>query len=330
MEKILNQEEIDALFRAAQGRDAQKPTSAPKHRSITAWNSRLAGQISKEQVRSVSLLHDGFARNLTHSLGAYLRVLFEVNLVSAEQLSYAEFLQRVPEMTYLASVRVSPFAVGAAFQMDLALAFPVIDLLLGGSGKPDESARDMTEIEEQVLESVVKLICHELEATWQPLLEVGFVFAQREQSAQILRLMLPSEKVLSLSFEIRMSQARGTLNLVLPAVASTALLRKLSQEMPAQARRPAAPGSAHLQERLRHCGFATQLVLPPTAVAARDLIELEPGHVFILQHRIGQPAVLCVSGKKMFLAQPVGVGATRGCQIQQRLSISSASPKELP
>jgi len=48
------------------------------------------------------------ARNLTHNLAAWLRSRFQVNLVSAEQIQFNEFLLRIPEISYVASVRLEP------------------------------------------------------------------------------------------------------------------------------------------------------------------------------------------------------------------------------
>jgi len=108
MEKVLNQDEIDAMVRLA----------------------RAGGRLE-----AITSLHEGFARNLTHVLGAYLRVGFAATLASAENLAYGEFLQRIPETTYLASCRLDPMGVNAALQLDLKVALPIIDLLLGGEGK---------------------------------------------------------------------------------------------------------------------------------------------------------------------------------------------------
>src|ERR1022692_746006 len=240
MEKILNQEEIDALFLKAQGPGmtasaAREPEGPTRH--VTARDIRQAGQLGKEHVRAVSMLHDSFARNLTHNLGAYLRGVFEVNLVSVEQLSYGEFLQRIPEITYFASINLMPADALAAMQVDLPLADPIIDLMLGGHGKVERGIRDITEIEEGILESVVRIICRDMQVSWQPLLELEFNFDQRQQQAQILQLMPPSEKVLALSFEIRMPEIRGLLNFAFPAVISNALLRRLSKQWSYRRRR---------------------------------------------------------------------------------------------
>src|SRR6185437_10199049 len=104
MEKILRQDEIDALFEAAR---AAAPDAVPTEvkARVVPYNFASAGQISTEQLRAISMLNDLFARNLTHNLSAWLRTRFQVNLVSAEQIPFNEFLLRIPEISYVASVR---------------------------------------------------------------------------------------------------------------------------------------------------------------------------------------------------------------------------------
>src|SRR5437660_3224893 len=197
MEKVLSQEEIEALVQAARGGrlDAYLKPLPP---TAKLWDVRESGQIGREQIQSISVLHEGFARNLTHSLGAYLRIVFQAALVSAEHLSYRDFLQRVPEITYLASCKLDPMGVTAVLQLDLSVAFPIIDLLLGGEGRGGALSREITEIEEQILESVMRIICRELGATWHSL-SLEFCFDQRQQPGQVQRLIPPDEKTLSLS-----------------------------------------------------------------------------------------------------------------------------------
>ncbi len=139
MEKVLNQEEIDAIVRMARS-GSKLEVTPPAPPAVERWDVRHAGQIGRDQLQAINSLHEGFARNLTHSLGAYLRVAFSAALVSAEHLTYREFLQRVPEITYLASCRLDPTGVNAALQLDLKVAFPIIDLCCW-EGKAKASSR---------------------------------------------------------------------------------------------------------------------------------------------------------------------------------------------
>ncbi len=96
----LSQDEIDRLFREAGTAGAEEAKVAAK--KSFAYDFRRPDRIPKEQLRSIHLLHDFFARNLAGSLGAYLRAYVVVHLVSVEQLSFAEFLQYLPTPTCIA------------------------------------------------------------------------------------------------------------------------------------------------------------------------------------------------------------------------------------
>jgi len=315
LEKVLNQEEIDRLFKAAQG---SAPAAAPiKRRTTQECDFRQAGQLSKDQVQQVTLLHETFAPNLANSLGAYLRVGFQTSLVSVEQLAYGDFLGRVPEQTYFATVALSPLEEWASIQLDLPLVFPIIDLLLGGPGQSLEEQRDLTEIEEHIIESIVAIICRELQTTWQPVLPLEFKVGQRLKKAQIMTLMSPAERVLNLSFEIRLTDIRGTLNLIFPPVVSNMLLRKLAQQGMARRRRPSADDAARIRERLLDAKFTVQLDLPHIPIRIGEIVDLEVGKVLHLRQLLNVPMTVAVNGCPAFSGAPVSCGPMRGGLIYE-------------
>jgi flagellar motor switch protein FliM len=313
MQNELNQEQIDAMVRAART-GGRAESSGAKELKVEPWDVRRAGQIGREQLQAVTQLHEGFARNLTHSLGAYLRVVFAVALVSAEHLTYHEFLERIPETTYLASCILEPMGVSGALQLDLKVAFPIVDLLLGGEGKEVTTTREITEIEEQIVESVARIVCRELGAAWEAVnLEVGF--EKRMEPGEVQQLLQPDEKILSLSFEITMSEVRGGLNLAVPVSVSHALLRKISAER--SGRRPR--GQSEWRERLKHrlleCPFSAELGVNDVRAAVGELSQLAPGQLLALRRSAALPASLTVGGVEMFRAVPARSGDTRAAQV---------------
>jgi flagellar motor switch protein FliM len=245
---------------------------------------------------------------------AYLRIGFDCSLVSAEHLTYREFLQRIPEKTYLASIDLLPVGAIAVLQLDLAIAFPIIDVLLGGEGKSSDSARDVTEIEEQVLEGIIRLMCRELQTSWQAI-SLEFNFEQCQQISQAQRLMPPEEKTLCLSFEIKMSETRGTLNLAIPAVVSNALLRKISADFSYQ--RPRSPIEARfqIQKKLLDCFFLVELSIPGLQVPLENLNDLVPGALLPFSIEASTPAVMMVEDVPLCSAAPVRVNARRAARV---------------
>ncbi|HEY7839549.1 MAG TPA: FliM/FliN family flagellar motor switch protein [Terriglobales bacterium] len=303
MERLLHQDEIDSLFRTARG---EQPGPPPRRqRQLEPCDFRKAGQITREQSRAVSGLVERFARNLGHSLGAYLRTRLELSLVSIEQLGFGEFMQRMPEISYVASLTVMPIGASSALQLDLELAYPMIDLVLGGNGAAGEPGREVTEIEEQILEGIVTVVMRELQQVWQPVLDLSFAFEQRQPTAQIFRLMPPGEKIMTLSFEVHLGEKRGMMNMVFPAVVSTGLLRRLSEARVSYRRQDAAETRPRVHKQLLGARFDLELVLPPSPLAIRDLIDLRIGQVLTFTHPAHRLAEVKIAGLTAFAAQAI-------------------------
>jgi flagellar motor switch protein FliM len=328
MEKILTQDEIDQLFRAAQG-GAPKVRQAPQ-RAVKDCDFRQAGQLSKDQVRQITSMHETFPPNLSGALGAYLRVGIYANLVAVEQISYSEFLTRLPEQTYVATISLMPGDEWAALQLDMPLLLPMIDLLLGGSGQATTEPRDPTEIEEQILESVVAVICREIQATWRPILPLEFRMGQRLKQAQIMTLMMPGERALYLSFELLLNDIRGLLNLVFPAAISNALLRKLALQGMVQRRPSAADYSGRLRERLLDCGFMCELQITHLPIRIGDIVDLQPGSILPLHHALHDSMSFAVNGCAVFRGLPVSCGPLRGALLQEKVESLDVSRGEHP
>jgi len=328
MEKILNQSEIDALFKAARDRVPRRAQPAERDKPVTPCDFRRAGLITADELRAINMLHDTFVRSLTRSLAAYLRMAFEVNLVSTEQLTYGEFLQHVPEVSYVASVHLRPFDAVAVVELDSPLAFSMIDLLLGGPGEPVAVVREVTEVEEEILKGVVQLICRELQTAWQPIVGAEFQFEERQRQTQIPHLMPPNEKILSLSYEVRTSAVSGMLITAFPALVASALAQKLSQQASHRWHRAGTGGGSTLREKLQKCSFPVELILPGGTVGSRQLLELQEGRILPLRVRAHEPAVLYVESQGLFIAQPVRSGNHRAAQVVDKIGAGDSRRSE--
>jgi flagellar motor switch protein FliM len=313
MEKTLKQDEIDALFSAARPTAPEAARAEARPRAVP-YNFSSAGQISKEQLRAISMLNDLFARNLTHNLAAWLRTRFQVNLVSAEQIQFNEFVMRIPEVSYVASVRLEPLGALSVLQLDLGLAPPIIDLLLGGEGQ-DGPLREITDIEESIVASVVEIICRELTAAWQPV-GLSFNFERRQMQTQVARIMSVNEKTLCLSFEIRMPHSSGLLNLAFPAVVANTILRRLTSDRGGR-RRHADETRARMEVMARRIRFGGSLQLPGVRIAASSLENLQPGSILPLNLAANTLPVWQVGGQPLSQAQAIRQGPHRAARMER-------------
>jgi flagellar motor switch protein FliM len=313
MGKQLGQGDIDALFAAAGAKAAAtgEPASEPQ---LERFDFSRAGQISNDQMRAISSVNDLFARNLMHTLGTWLRTPFKMKLVSGEQLPFSEFLEQLSLPSYVCSIRLEPLGAVGLLELELALASPIVDVLLGGVGRAWPT-RELTEIEETVLTSVVKMAVNELNQAWQSV-GLEFVFEKREAEPTITRMMAAGEKTLCVSFEARMPEAQGAMNLCLPAVVLNAILRRLISEGD-RPRRRSKEAHARVRELMGGARLGAVLQLPAMRLPARELAALAPGSVLRLPLPKHTKSEIRIAGLGFGQAYPVRSGEHRGAQLAQ-------------
>jgi len=228
-------------------------------------------------------------------------------------LPFSEFIERLSPLAYLCSVRLEPLGAVGLIEIDLSLAAPIVDVLLGGTGQT-ALLRELTEIEESIMTSVVEMVVQELTLAWQ---SVGLEFAleKRETEAQAARTMTLGEKTLCVSFDLKMLAAQGVLNLCLPAVVLNAILRRLITEGD-RPRRRSVDASARMRELLSRAMAGVTLQLPAMRLRASQVAELEPGTVLRLPISRHECSEVRIGGLKLADAQPVRSGEHRGAQLE--------------
>src|ERR1700741_3485597 len=223
LSRQLSQQEIDAVFQNIQERKREAPA--------VKFDFRRPDRIPKSQVRAIHLLHDPFFRNLVSSLSAFLRSYLTVNLVSVEQLSYSEFLDGLPSPTCILSLGLSPYDGSGVMELNPSLVFPILEMLLGGTGKSSASIqRDITEIEQKLLDGLFRIILHDLREAWKAVTAIDFIIESMETEPQLLHILAPNEAVVSIGIEIRIGETVGMMNIALPSIVIKMMRQKFDQQ----------------------------------------------------------------------------------------------------
>src|SRR4029079_801792 len=105
----------------------------------------------------------------------------------------------------------------AALELNPNVAFAMIDRILGGNGVTAAPQRALTEIEQNVVDAVVKLLLAHLTETWRTVTEIRFHVHARETRPQMLQVASWNEVVILLAFELKVGDTRGLLNICVPA-----------------------------------------------------------------------------------------------------------------
>jgi flagellar motor switch protein FliM len=198
-------------------------------------------------------------------------------------------------------------------ELELALASPIVDVLLGGVGRAWPT-RELTDIEEAILTSVVQMAVQELNLAWQSV-GLEFVFEKRESEPTVPRMLTAGEKTLCVSFEARMPEAQGAMNLCLPAVVLNAILRRLISEGDRPKRR-SKEAHARIRELMGEAKIGAVLQFPVMRLRASELTALEPGTVLRLPLPKHSTSELRIGGLQFGRAHPVRTGEHRGAQLE--------------
>lgn len=303
MNRILSEEEMEMLRASAKAIGSRHGAAdMAGGREVFAYDFRHPDRVSKEQIRSLHFLHERFTRKLSSSLAAYLRASVEVSTTSIDQLTYGEFLMGLPDPTVFFSVGLPPIEGLGALEMSPSLAFAVIDRMLGGAGRQGSlpAARPLTEIEQHVIDAVMHVIIDNLTDSWRPVREVDFQIQAREAHPQMLQVAPPNEPVLVLVFEVRVAEAKGLLNLCLPAAAAAIF----DHGFAGTRREPTSAESERLWRSLSRIQVGLGVTIE-TRMTSREILDLAPGDLLSLGHPVREPLEVRAGRIVKYLAEPV-------------------------
>jgi flagellar motor switch protein FliM len=313
----LSQAEIDELLVAAGSSGAARPESAAAAGlQVNRYNFRRPDRVSKEQLRSLHFLHDRYAVNLSSSLSAFLRAVTEVSIVSVEQFAYSEFLMSCPDPTAFYSFAMLPIDGLAALEINPAIAFTMIDRMLGGTGQTAAPNRALTEIEQNVLDSVVKLLLEHLAETWRAIAELQFRMQDRETRPQMLRVTGPNEIVILLAFELRIAETRGMLNLCFPAAMIEAMEDKFAQGWQRTRRQPTPVEQERLAANIGRIPLTVTTQLE-TRLGTGELLALKPGDVISLGHALSSPVGVNVGDVRRYFGRLTTTAAGAAVRVDR-------------
>lgn len=314
--RVLTQEEIDNVFKKMSGNAA----SSRDQVQALPYDFRRPDRIPKDQLREIHLLNENFCRNLAGSLSAYLRAYVTVNLISVLQLSYAEFLQCFPSPTSISILSLHPFEGKGILELNPSLVFPIIEILMGGQGKPSSiPKREITEIEQSILEGALRLILKDLREAWTNVANFDLVPEKTETEPQLVQVLSPNEAVVAVGVEVKLGECTGMLNFGVPAIIVKMLRQRFDQRW---SQRKVAPSD---QERSRIFALAqparmeTDALIEGSSISLKSLIHLKVGDVLALDYPVDRPLQVLVNGKRKFTGRVAVRGQKKAVTIDQLL-----------
>ncbi len=285
------------------------------------FDFRRPDRIPKSQLRAIYLLHENFVRNLMPSLSAYLRSYVVANLVSIEQLKFGEFLEYLPTPTCLAALGLLPHDGIAVLELNPSLAFPIIEILLGGNAKCSPAVvREATEIELSLLDGLFHVILRDLTEAWQTVAPVDFRVECLKTDPKLLPIVAQNEAVVAIAIELRIGEIVGMVNIAVPSVIVKMSRQKLDQQWPARKTSSTHSEQTRVMNLLLGSQLRLEARLEGTTLLMNDLLRLKEGDILGLDYPVQQPIGCRVNGKLKFRGQVLAQGNRLGFLVEERTS----------
>lgn len=331
MEDILSQAEIDALLSAISTGEV-RPEEIKEDRAqktVKVFDFRRPSKFSKDHLRTLEMLHESFARLLSTYLSTSLRAVADVALVSADQLTYDEFIRSVPNPTLISILRMDPLDGNVIFEINLNLVFAIIDRLLGGPGQITAKVRELTEIEESLIKTVISRALFNLQEAWKSMLEVEFQILDLETNPQFAQIAPPNDMVVLITFEAKVAETSGMISICIPYSVLEPNIGKFSaQQWFSGVRRAAHSESKTIQKELEKIKVDLSAQLGDVCLSLQDLVDLRKGDVIRLDMPLSRDLRVLVGGKQAFFAHPGSVGKRVAVQITRPLRAGEGESDE--
>lgn len=311
MADVLDQFEVDALL-AAVDQGAVKEEVEPKVFSrskrlaeveVRAYDFKRPERVSKDQMRALEALHEGFARNFGAALSGYLRTIVEVSVANIEQLTFSEFIHALPNPTCFNLMTVKPLDGQMCLEISPLIIYPIIDRLLGGSNADlFIPQRPLTQIEWRLVKRLTDRALTTLSEAWGNVTTVAFELSETESNPQLVQIVPPNEVVVVISFEIKMGNRAGTMSLCIPFNVIEPVMGKLSQQNWFTYSRKTATDDhiKAMQKNLDGAPVMIRVLLGQTAMKVDELLNLAPGDVLQLEKPSTAEMIVQVEGKNKY------------------------------
>lgn len=329
MSDILSQDEIEALLSSLSSGDSGAPAaqqsgpsatqlappsagasplaSRPNSRatiSYEVYDFRRPDKFSKEQLRTLQMLHEAFARLAGSSLSANLRTQVHIELISLEQTPYEEYLRSINQSVFTI-MSLPPLSGQAVLEIEFSLVFTIIDRLLGGPGRSLDRAV-LTDIEQPLVRQVIERMFVALKSAWEGVVIVNPGTEAIETSAQFVQIAPPTDIVVSILFEVRVGESRGAMSLCIPYMVLKPITTKLSAQkwFANSARRQSGGAKRVLSHQVRCSTVSCSVKLGQSKLSIRDFLRLRSGDIVRLDRRADETIELLVQDTPKFAGRP--------------------------
>ncbi len=319
---VLTQEQIDALLAAAND-DAGSLEDLKREetsRKIKVYDFKRPDKFSKDQIRTLYMLHESFARMLNTYMSSHLRTLVNVDVASVEQLTYQEFVQSLANPSVITILGVPPLKGNIIFEISTEIAFAYLDRVFGGDGTTAMKTRVLTEIEDAVMRRFVNSAMDRFKEAWSNVTPMNPILEATESNPQFTQIVPPNDMVVIVTLQTKLGEVEGFMNICIPYLVLEPVMSKLTTTfwVAASAAKDDRSGQAEaIRRTLNKTKVPLIVEVGRVQITIREFLTLGFGDVLQLNTKVKEDFPCMVGSNPKFLCRPGTFGKKLAVQITQ-------------
>jgi flagellar motor switch protein FliM len=316
MNKILNQDEVDALLRGMTGGEVDTESDIPDDSGIVPFDLANQDRIIRGRMPVMEIINDRFARLAGGAIANAMRKKVDVNPVSIDMSKFGDFMRSLPVPTSINIFKMDPLRGNALLVVDTRLVFSLVENFFGGTGsQPKVEGRDFTPIEQVIIDRIVKILLTNVEDAWRPVHEVKIELIRSEINPQFATIVPPGDVVVVVSFEVELENSIGSVIMALPYATIEPIRSKLYAAFQSERLEIDHAWIARFKERLLETQVELVVRLGKTQLSGRQLSNLRIGDVLLLDTDTEDLLTADVQGVRKFRGKPGFVKGNRAFQV---------------
>lgn len=324
MVDVLSQNEIDALLAALSSgeMDAEELKKEETQKKIRAYDFKRAVRFSKDHIRSLTRIHENFARYLTTYFSAQLRTFVQISVVQVEQLPYDEFIRSIPKMTILNIFEAEPLEGRMVLEVHPNVAYAMLDRLLGGIGTAPSKIGSLTEIETIIMERIFSRAFDSLQEAWKTIIDINPRMEALETNPQFMQIVSPNETIALISLSTKIGDTTGMINLCIPHVVIEPIMPKLSVHhwFVSQKKSRIPEEVDALRNRVNKATLPIITELGESQVTIREFLGLSVGDVISLNKPVQEGLSIKIGDRLKYIGSPGTLKDRVAVQIDEIVS----------
>ena len=322
---VLSQSEIDKLLAAfATGDvDAEEMKAEKEQQKIKTYDFKRPDKFSKDQIRTLNMLHENFARMFNTYLSTYLRALVNIEVASVEQLTYQEFVQSISNPSVIGILAVPPLKGNIILEFDTGICFAIIDRVFGGQGENTIKSRVLTEIEEAVIRRVFDKALDHFREAWSNVVKFSTKLEAMESNPQFAQIVPPSDMVVIITMQTKIGPVEGLINICIPYLVLEPIMSKLTTTfwVAASVNKEDNPEhEANIKRKLSRTKVPVIVQMGAFDITLQEFLTLSYGDVLQMDTKVEDEFKCIVGNNTKFYCRPGTSGKKKAVQITKIIS----------